>query len=262
MHLELDSVSYAYGRRAPSVLDELTHTVSDGFTILLGPNGAGKSTLLKLAAGVNQPDTGTVRLGELSSDQAAYRAHVAWMPQTITAMTGLTAREQVAYTGWLKGMSRSAAWEAAADALDRVELTPQADTRTRRLSGGQIRRVGVASALVHGAGLLLLDEPTAGMDPTQRRRFRNLILRIVDDGVPVLMSTHDVTDLAEEADQVTVLTHGVITFNGTTEAFLEHASADVQAARRAEDAYAVLTRGVMPQDPVRVERRTSRGPGR
>ncbi|MFE7369475.1 ABC transporter ATP-binding protein [Streptomyces anulatus] len=241
MHLQLDAVSYAYGRRTPRILDNLTHTIKDGFTVLLGPNGAGKSTLLKLAAGVNQPDAGTVRLGDVSSDQAAYRARVAWMPQTITTMTGLTAREQVAYTGWLKGMSRSEAWEAAADALHRVELTPHVDTKTRRLSGGQVRRVGVASALVHGAGVLLMDEPTAGMDPTQRRRFRNLILRIVDDGVPALISTHDVTDLAEEADQVTVLAHGAVTFNGTTDAFLSHASAHVSAARRAEDAYATLT---------------------
>ncbi|MFJ6809925.1 ATP-binding cassette domain-containing protein [Streptomyces anulatus] len=221
MHLQLDAVSYTYGRRTPRILDNLTHTISDGFTVLLGPNGAGKSTLLKLAAGVNQPDAGTVRLGDVSSGQAAYRASVAWMPQTITTMTGLTAREQVAYTGWLKGMSRSKAWEAAADAPLRVELTPHVDTKTRRLSGGQVRRVGVASALVHGAGVLLMDEPTAGMDPTQRRRFRNLILRIVEDGVPALISTHDVTDLAEEADQVTVLAHGAATFNGPTDAFLE-----------------------------------------
>ncbi|WP_030873218.1 ATP-binding cassette domain-containing protein, partial [Streptomyces sp. NRRL S-37] len=95
---------------------------------------------------------------------------------------------------------------AAATALDRVQMKERADMKTKQLSGGQLRRVGVASALVHGARVLLLDEPTAGMDPTQRRVFRDLMLRLATDEVQMLMSTHDVADLAEEADHVTVLT--------------------------------------------------------
>ncbi|MFE7355281.1 ATP-binding cassette domain-containing protein [Streptomyces sp. NPDC057543] len=241
MLLELDSVSYAYGRRKPNILTDLSHTIGEGFAVLLGPNGAGKSTLLKLAAGVNQPLSGSVRLGLLSARQEEYRTKVAWMPQAITSMTGLTSREQVAYTGWLKGMNRRAAWDAAADALDRVQMLNRADVKVKQLSGGQLRRIGVASALVHSAEVLLLDEPTAGMDPTQRRRFRDLILRIVSDEVQILMSTHDVADLAEEADQVTVLTNGSIAFTGSTGEFLSHAPAQVPSARCAEVAYMAVT---------------------
>ncbi|MFF5786268.1 ABC transporter ATP-binding protein [Streptomyces sp. NPDC012693] len=241
MSIELDAVSYAYGRRSRQILSSLSYTVPDGFTILLGPNGAGKTTLLKLAAGENQPTQGSVRLGRLSSASTAYRTRVAWMPQTVTAMTGLTAREQVAYTGWLKGMSRRDAWDASAGALEQVRMTEHADVKTKRLSGGQLRRVGVASSLVHGAEILLLDEPTAGMDPTQRRIFRDLVIGLATREVRVLLSTHDVADLADEADHVTALTRGTITFSGSTGAFLAHAPAHAPEARRAEAAYTALT---------------------
>ncbi|GGY24142.1 ABC transporter ATP-binding protein [Streptomyces omiyaensis] len=241
MSLVLEAVSFAYGRRTRRVLSGLDYAVPPGLTILLGPNGAGKTTLLKLAAGVNRPLTGTVRLDRVSSLSKEYRRKVAWMPQSITAMTGLTAREQVAYTGWLKGMSRGEAWDAAATALERVQMGEHSGVRTKRLSGGQLRRVGVASALVHGARVLLLDEPTAGMDPTQRRVFRDLVLRLATDDVRVLLSTHDVADLAEEADHVTTLTGGRITYSGSTADFLGHAPEGTPEARRAEASYTALT---------------------
>ncbi|MEV4871338.1 ABC transporter ATP-binding protein [Streptomyces syringium] len=241
MPIQLDACTFAYGRRKPPVLDRLSYTVPDGFTVLLGPNGAGKSTLLKLAAGVALPSTGRVRLDGLGSHSREYRQRVAWMPQAITAMTGLTAREQVAYTGWLKGMNRSDAWTAADKALTRVELADRADMKTKHLSGGQLRRVGVASALVHDATVLLLDEPTAGMDPTQRRIFRDLILTLATAEVRVLMSTHDVGDLAEEAHHVTVLTDGRINFTGSTGDFLDHAPAEIPEGRRAEAAYTTVS---------------------
>ncbi|MGH3326124.1 MAG: AAA family ATPase, partial [Streptomyces sp.] len=107
-------------------------------------------------------------------------------------------------------------------------------------SGGQLRRLGVASALVHKARVLLLDEPTAGMDPRQRRVFRDLLRDLVAD-VQVLMSTHDVADLAEDADHVTVLDGGRITYSGTTAGFLAHAPEGTAPGRAAEAAYAALS---------------------
>jgi ABC-type multidrug transport system ATPase subunit len=162
------------------------------------------------------------------------------MPQRITAMTALTAREQVAYTGWLKGMSRRAAWDAAERALARVDLAGKAATRANRLSGGELRRLGVASALVHDARVLLLDEPTAGMDPRQRRVFRDVLASLAGE-VRILLSTHDVADLAGESDQVTVLDGGRIVFHGDTAGFLAHAPAGVPPERAAEAAYTALT---------------------
>ncbi|GAA3861687.1 ABC transporter ATP-binding protein [Streptomyces sedi] len=240
MTLHLRACTYAYRPWARPVLSNLDYQLPPGVTVLLGPNGAGKSTLLRLAAGVTRPRTGNVHLGDLPSRARAYRGAVAWMPQHITAMTALTAREQVAYTGWLKGMNRTDAWTASATALARVDLADQADTRARRLSGGQLRRVGVAAALVHQARVLLLDEPTAGMDPRQRRIFRDVLAALTDE-VTVLLSTHDVADLAEESDHVTVLQAGRIRYTGTTDGFLAHAPTDATPGRRAEAAYTALS---------------------
>ncbi|MFJ5557892.1 ATP-binding cassette domain-containing protein [Streptomyces sp. NPDC093250] len=241
MSIHLESCTFGYGRGKQPILTDLTYTVPDGFTVLLGPNGAGKSTLLKLASGLHRPRTGCVRMGRLASHDAAFTKQVAWMPQTITPMTGLTAREQVAYTGWLKGMGKSEAWEAALVALSRVGMADRAAIKAKQLSGGQLRRVGVASALVHDASVLLLDEPTAGMDPTQRRVFRDLIVSLATAEVRVLMSTHDIADLAEEADQVTVLQNGRIAFTGPTQDFLGYAPYDTPQGRRAETAYAAVS---------------------
>jgi ABC-2 type transport system ATP-binding protein len=245
MTLLMKGCTYAYPglrRGKVAVLDGFDYELPTGLTLLLGPNGAGKSTLLRLAASVTRPHAGTVTLDGVPAGKPAYRRATAWMPQGITAMTGHTVREQVAYSGWLKGMSRRAAWDAAVGALARVDLTDHAATRTRRLSGGQLRRVGVASALVHDARVLLLDEPTAGMDPRQRRLFRDLLRELATER-QVLMSTHDVADLAEEADHVSVLDAGYLTYSGTTAGFLSHAPADTASGRAAEAAYAALSRG-------------------
>ncbi|RMI34767.1 ATP-binding cassette domain-containing protein [Streptomyces triticirhizae] len=246
MNLELSALTYGYRRRRPPVIEKLDYRLPDGLTVLLGPNGAGKSTLLKLAASALAPRAGTVSLGGLAYGSPSYRRAVAWMPQAITPLPSLTAREYVAYVGRLKGMARSDAWERAERALARVELADRAGERTSRLSGGQLRRVGVATALVHEARVLLLDEPTAGMDPRQRRVFRDLLAALRDE-VHILMSTHDVADLAEEADQVTVLDRGRVLHTGTTGSFLRHAPVGTAPGRAAEGAYTALLGD--PADP-------------
>jgi ABC-type multidrug transport system ATPase subunit len=239
MTVVLESCSYGYGRRQRPVLSDFGYRLPDGLTILLGPNGAGKSTLLKLAAGVASPRRGTVTLDGISARSKEYRRAVAWMPQTITPLPSLTVREYVAYAGWLKGMDRRTAWDEAPQALARVEMGGKAGEKTDRLSGGQLRRVGVACALVHEARVLLLDEPTAGMDPRQRRVFRDLLASLKQD-VRVLMSTHDVADLAEEADHVSILASGRLVLSGTTADFLAHTPQGTAEGRSAEGAYTAL----------------------
>ncbi|MEV7065743.1 ATP-binding cassette domain-containing protein [Streptomyces collinus] len=239
MTLVLDSCTFAYSRRRAAVLKNFTYRLPDGLTILLGPNGAGKSTMLQLAAAVTTPQRGTVTWNGLDAKSKDYRRTVAWMPQNITPLPSLTAREYVAYVGWLKGMSRGEAWANAPRALSRVEMSKHAATRTGRLSGGQLRRVGVACALVHEAQVLLLDEPTAGMDPRQRRVFRDLLASVKGE-VRVLLSTHDVTDLAEEADHVSVLVGGRLVLNGSTSDFLAHTPPGTAHGRAAEGAYTTL----------------------
>ncbi|MFE0257399.1 ATP-binding cassette domain-containing protein [Streptomyces sp. NPDC059010] len=242
MTLLLDRVTFGYRRWTRPVLADFTYEVPEqGLTILLGPNGAGKSTTMALLAGTAEPKAGSVVLSgtDLTSASREYRRHVAWLPQRVPTSRQLSAREYVAYVAWLKGEERSRAWERAGAALDQVGLAEQARSKTARLSGGQLRRVGIACALAHDARVILLDEPTAGLDPHQRTVFRD-VLREVAAKTPVLMSTHDIADLADEADTVTLMKDGTVLHHGGTESFLDHARPDAAPARRAESAYSVL----------------------
>ncbi|RZB17732.1 ATP-binding cassette domain-containing protein [Streptomyces sp. F001] len=238
MTVSFTDCTYRYKRRNRPVLDRFTYRIHEGVTILLGPNGAGKSTTLKLAASVLTPQDGRIAFDDLGSRERAYRRHVSWMPQHITAAPGLTCREQVAYTGWLKGMNRTDAWTQAQEALALVNMVEHAGEKATKLSGGQLRRLGVAAALVHDCRVLLLDEPTAGMDPTQRRVFRDVIAAAAATRrIRILMSTHDVADLAEDADHVTVLADGRVQYDGDTTGFLSQAPHGTPTGRLAEAAY-------------------------
>ncbi|WP_431042509.1 ATP-binding cassette domain-containing protein [Streptomyces sp. P1-3] len=242
MALNFRGVVFHYNRKT-TVLDEFDLGIDSPATVLLGPNGAGKSTLLALAASHLKPTRGAVtwrgRNPAARRNVTAYRKAVAWLPQQIASVPGLTVREQVAYAGWLKGMSRADAWNASASALARVGLSKVADRRSHQVSGGQLRRMGIAGALTHRSELILMDEPTAGLDPTQRRVFRSLLEELADD-VHVIVSTHQTEDLAELYQHVVVLDRGTVRFQGTTAQF--HALVDnAQGPReRAEAAYAQL----------------------
>ncbi|MEW5991249.1 MAG: ATP-binding cassette domain-containing protein [Chloroflexota bacterium] len=225
------------------MFEDLTWRLTPGRTVLLGPNGAGKTTLLALAATALTPERGTIEVDGLAAnrrrDRAKIRRCVGWMPQHAYAIPGLTSREQVAYSGWLKGLSRSDAWTGAAVALDRVGLTAERDRLASELSGGQRHRVGLAQLLVQDAEVLLLDEPTAGLDPAQRSSFRTLIHE-VGEGRSLLASTHQVDDLDDLFDTAVVMDHGRMLFHGPVTAFLGLAPRG--AAYRGESAYATLVR--------------------
>ncbi|WP_327235317.1 ATP-binding cassette domain-containing protein [Streptomyces sp. NBC_01317] len=244
MTLLLERVTFTYRRRRRPVLSRFTYEVPDhGLTILLGPNGAGKSTTLALLAGIVAPTVGRVLFSDtnLTSASREYRRHVAWLPQRVPTSPQLTAREYVAYIAWLKGESRSHAWDRAGVALERVGLAEQSGQKTAGLSGGQLRRVGIACALAHDARVILLDEPTAGLDPHQRSVFRDVLGKIARS-TPVLMSTHDVIDLADAATTVTLMESGRVLHHGDTQSFLDHARSDAAPGRRAESAYSALMR--------------------
>ncbi|MFI1831459.1 ATP-binding cassette domain-containing protein [Streptomyces sp. NPDC020412] len=245
MPLSFTDCSYAY-RAGHPVLDRLTLELPAGCTVLLGPNGAGKSTLLALGASVLEPTAGQVRVGRLSStgrdNRNEYRCQVGWLPQQVNPVPSLTVREQVAYAGWLKGLSKSAAWQRSARALERVGLTELAGRRSHQLSGGQLRRMGIAQSLIHDAHVVLLDEPTAGLDPVQRGVFRDLVAELAGS-VNFVISTHQTEDLVETYESVVVLDRGRPVFQGGVPDFLALAPDGVPVERRAESAYRGLVRG-------------------
>jgi ABC-2 type transport system ATP-binding protein len=237
----IEHLSFAY-RRGGAVLDGLSLVIPAGRTVLLGPNGAGKSTLLALAADALPPRSGRVVLDSVGSPRGrasrrAYRSRVAWLPQQISPFPGLTVREHVAYAGWLKGLSRQDAWRRAGSAMDVVDLGAKADLKATQLSGGQARRMGIAGALVHEAEVMLLDEPTAGLDPSQRERFRDILRRIAPE-VAVVVSTHQTEDVHESYDRVVLLHDGRVPFEGTVRDFVGPASATEDERDSVARAYA------------------------
>jgi ABC-2 type transport system ATP-binding protein len=219
--LAFNHVFFGYGRRR-SVLEDLSFEFRDGSTLLLGPNGAGKSTMLGLAASALKPDAGEVLMDGISASGGSlreYRRRLSWMPQHIRPMPGLSVREQVAYAGWLKGMSKAAAWDRSRHSLEQVGLAQNADRRPRDLSGGELRRLGVAQTLVHDARWLLMDEPTAGLDPAQRMDFQNLVSEL-RESVQLVISTHQTEDIDSNYDWVVVLNEGRVRFSQSTGNFL------------------------------------------
>ncbi len=242
MSLIFDRCTFRYGRTVP-VLDQLSLTVEHRTTVLLGPNGAGKSTTLGIGSSWMAPSAGAVtwrgRGYVRARDRADYRKAVGWLPQEVKPMPGLTVRENVAYIGWLKGMSRRDAWDASRSALERVRLGSLAMRKSHQLSGGQLRRMGIAGTLVHRSEIVLLDEPTAGLDPSQRQVFREIITDLASD-THVVVSTHQTEDLDMLYDRVVVLDQGRVRFEGNTGEFLALAGPEVPEGRRAEGAYTRL----------------------
>lgn len=238
-HLSFGYRSRYLRRPTVAVFDDFTWKLPPGRTVLLGPNGAGKTTLLSLAATSLRPDAGRIELDGLTADhdRKMLREAIGMMPQVVQPIPGFTATEQVAYVAWLRGTDTGATTAAAVEALDRVGLRSQADEIVSSLSGGQQRRVGLAQVLVRPARVLLLDEPTAGLDPAQRSRFRDLLAELPTD-VPVLVSTHQVDDLTELFDTVVVLDHGVVRYQGSPAEFVELAPHG--SPRPAEAAYLAL----------------------
>lgn len=205
-----------YGR--VQVLRSVDLDVPTGVTALLGPNGAGKTTLLHLLCGLRCPTGGSLSVLGVTHDQRARQrkiaASVGFLPQTVGFLPGYTVRDFVSYAAWLKRVPRRELRQRVESALADVEMGHQADKKMRALSGGMIRRVGIAAAIVHQPPLLLLDEPSAGLDPEQRLALRSLLARLKHTS-SVIVSTHLIEDVRDVCDTVVVLDEGLIRFTGS-----------------------------------------------
>jgi ABC-type multidrug transport system ATPase subunit len=199
------------GRRM--AVDGVDLALTTGVHGLLGPNGAGKTTLIRALATVLRPAGGDLDLLG-GADLRSVRRRLGYLPQEFGFYRRFTVREFVEYMAWLKEMPKGEIPGATQRAIDRVGLADRADNKLKTLSGGMIRRAGIAQAIVNDPAILLLDEPTAGLDPTQRMQFRQL-LRELDDTC-VLVSTHLVEDVAAACSDVLLLDAGRTVFQGTT----------------------------------------------
>lgn len=216
--LTLGGIRFSYSRRQPPLFDGLNLTLgnTEGPTVLLGLNGAGKTTLLRLCAGELKPSAGSITM----TAGLDPRSSVSLMPQQIRPIPGFRVIEQVAYSAWLAGCSSADSQDRAVEALRTVQLDDHLTHKPDRLSGGQLRRVGLAQALVGEQPIILLDEPTAGLDPAQRRVFRDLLTRLGRTR-SLLVSTHDTSEIDAMYTRVIVLDKGRIVHDGCTQDFLE-----------------------------------------
>ncbi len=185
--------------------------------MLLGPNGAGKSTLTRLLLGVEFPDSGQVlRGGRSVAEGKVLREHhrrSGWLPQAFGYPTGMRVQDFLCYAAWLKEVPRGSRTALVEHALERVLLSDQRRRRLGQLSGGMLRRVGIAQAIVHQPDFVVLDEPTAGLDPEQRDYFHRTVAQ-VGRAATVVISTHLLEDVAVLAEHTVVLDDGRVLFDG------------------------------------------------
>jgi ABC-2 type transport system ATP-binding protein len=216
VNIELTDVTRTFGKN--KAVDRVSLEVGPGVFGLLGPNGAGKTSLLRMLATVLPPSSGTVRLLDRDPGGPAARTQIrrrlGYLPQNLGYYPAFTVAEFVEYFALLKEMPANRVPQAVAAAIERVDLGPQARARLRTLSGGMLRRVGIAQAIVNDPQLLLFDEPTAGLDPEQRVGFRMLI-RDLGQQATVVVSTHLVEDVGAACSEVGLMASGRVVFRGT-----------------------------------------------
>ena len=216
MNIEIDGLTRRFGRNQAVAGVDLQ--AGPGVFGLLGPNGAGKTSLLRMMATVLPPSSGTLRL--LDRDPGAYgprreiRRRLGYLPQNLGYYPSFTVVEFVEYFALLKEMPAARVPRAVASAIEQLDLADKARSKLRTLSGGMLRRVGIAQAIVNEPDLLLLDEPTAGLDPEQRVAFRSL-LRDLGQRASVVVSTHLVEDVGAACTEVALMNQGKIVFRGT-----------------------------------------------
>jgi len=193
--------------------------IGSGMFGLVGPNGAGKTTLMRILAGLVHPTSGAVRV--LGNDvttphgKLATKAVLGYLPQELGLYPSLTAREFLDYIAILKGVTdRSVRRQQVTEALQQVRLSDEADRQLKTYSGGMKRRVGIAQALLGDPQLLIVDEPTAGLDPEERVRLRNLLSDMAARRT-VILSTHIVEDISQSCNDLAVIAHGRVLFRGT-----------------------------------------------
>jgi ABC-type multidrug transport system ATPase subunit len=220
--VDLHGIEHHFGRH--KALNGIDLEVGAGVFGLLGPNGAGKTTLLRILATVLRPSGGSYRLLGLdpgsNQEVRLIRRRLGYLPQQFGYYPNFTVFEFIEYFALLKEMDPAKIRPAVADAIQRVGLEDRAKSRLKSLSGGMLRRVGIAQAIVNAPSLLILDEPTAGLDPEQRVRFRTL-LREIGQRSTVFVSTHLVEDVAAACDELAVMNAGQLLFRGTPSGLID-----------------------------------------
>ncbi|HIU74654.1 MAG TPA: ABC transporter ATP-binding protein [Candidatus Pelethocola excrementipullorum] len=224
----IQNLSKRYGKK--QALKDVNLTIPAGMFGLLGPNGAGKTTLMKTLATLLKKNQGSVHICGIPVENASeIRRITGYLPQEFSMYPNMTVYEAMDYLGVLSGLDSELRKSKIPVLLDQVNLLDDKMKRVKALSGGMKRRLGIAQAILHDPEILIVDEPTAGLDPEERVRFRNLLCEIAEDRI-VILSTHIVGDIEATCENIAVLNEGQIIFNGTVTQLLERADGKVYMA--------------------------------
>ncbi len=211
MELVIDRLTKQFQNKI--AVDRVSLRLHSGVFGLLGTNGAGKTTLMRMLCGILQPTSGTIAFDGMDVREEGYRAILGYLPQDFGYYPEFTAMDFLLYMAALKGLPKQSAKRRANELLELVGLQDMGRKKIKTFSGGMKQRLGIAQALLNNPKLLILDEPTAGLDPKERVRFRNLIQQLGEDSI-VLLSTHIVSDIEHIADEVLMMKDGTLIYHG------------------------------------------------
>lgn len=225
MEIVINNLSKNYGKKA--ALQSVTFTIPTGMYGLLGRNGAGKTSLMRVLATLSTPTNGEVIINGVSlKETSKIREMVGYLPQDFSMYRNMSVYGAMDYLGVLSNLPDKTRKERITELLEKVNLKDKAQTKVRALSGGMKQRLGIAQALLHNPGILIVDEPTAGLDPEERIRFRNLLSEFSEERI-VLLSTHIAADIEATCENVAVLNEGKLIFNGMVEELAQKADGKV-----------------------------------
>ncbi len=231
--IEINHLTKIYKSKHTDIhaLNDVSLRIEGGMFGLLGPNGAGKTTLMRIIAGLVSPTQGSVSVGPYNlaneAGKIGLKSMLGYLPQDLGVYPDLTARQFVDYMAILKGMDQTALRQKRVnEVMALVGLIGDADRKLKTYSGGMRRRVGIAQALVNDPQILIVDEPTAGLDPEERIRFRNLLVELAVDRV-VILSTHIVEDIGQTCIDLAVLNKGRLLFRGSPSDLIRSAEGKV-----------------------------------
>lgn len=225
-NIEISHVTKKYSNGVMA-LDDISFSVGSGVFGLLGHNGAGKTTLMKALVTVLSPSAGTIHVCgfDVQKQGNEVRERIGYLPQELAMYPSLSVFDFVNYMAELKGINDK---KAVCEVLEQVEMLEFSKRKIKQLSGGMKRRVGIAQALIGNPQILVVDEPTAGLDPEERVRFRGLLSRYAREGRTVLLSTHIVEDVHQLCEELAVLRKGQLFYAGTSAALLERVKGKIK----------------------------------